>query len=240
MENYNKEDFDASIALFKSLKSNESSKITEIIELNKDMIAKFINLCNIQQVNVYNGQKRDYYAKVLFDIILPYLENMCHIVAIEEDGNCLFRSVSVSLFGDQSFHIQLRLASIHYLIKYRSYFTLLIQTSHAIYKKNSNDQYSSLIEYLAKIDNWGDDICMVLLSMVINRPIICIQNYKRKNETFAKSNIFYVCKDQLNKQPVLLFLNNKHFRACLNNEKEFTPFIETEDLYSFCKLNNYK
>ena len=47
-------------------------------------------------------------------------------ISVKGDGNCLYRTVSMCLFGNEDYHVQLRLGAIYFVLKYESYFEKLL------------------------------------------------------------------------------------------------------------------
>lgn len=76
------------------------------------------------------------------------------------DGNCLFRSISDQLYGDEKYHEQIRKVCMDYIALERTFFS--------DYVVEDIDQY---IETKRKDGEWGDDVEVQALSEIYARPI---------------------------------------------------------------------
>jgi hypothetical protein len=120
------------------------------------------------------------------------------------------------LFGNQDYHIQLRLASIYVILYHVDYFrTLLVQT-----KSELIPHIGEIINEIAKSNSCSDNIFMVALSIVANRPLC----YINANEKQAGFQIAHAFNFQLNIEPIKLILTNQHFVPLVANSQKETIF----------------
>ena len=76
------------------------------------------------------------------------------------DGNCLFRSVSDQLYGDEQYHSQIRKLCMDYINFQKGFFQ--------DYVIGDIENY---IETKRKDGEWGDDLELQALSEIYSRPI---------------------------------------------------------------------
>lgn len=105
--------------LFSSFKDLNLDSIKTLINSNTDLIQSIIEKCRKATPLLYSGQQRDMYREERAKI---YINSSFVATAIQPDGNCLYRTISMRLFGNEDFHIQLRLATIYFVLKFDSYF----------------------------------------------------------------------------------------------------------------------
>lgn len=80
---------------------------------------------------------------------MALLKNQLHIVPMEGDGNCLFRSVSHQIYGTDEFHMLVRQKCMDYVLKERDFFEPFIEGDPKDF-----DQYVAMKRKCAV---WGDD-----------------------------------------------------------------------------------
>ncbi|XP_055854519.1 uncharacterized protein LOC129918169 isoform X2 [Episyrphus balteatus] len=79
---------------------------------------------------------------------------------IEEDGACLFRAISLQIYGDEEMHDQIRQQTMDYLYKNREYYSQFL-----------TEDVNSYIKRKRKKDSHGNHIEIQLMSELYNRPI---------------------------------------------------------------------
>lgn len=99
-------------------------------------------------------------------------------VKIKGDGNCLWHSISVALFGDYSFMESLRLLTAETLIKNEDYFKRHLANSRAKYGYKHELSYEGLINASVQFGVWGDEYHLFTLSVALRRPIYSYGSFK--------------------------------------------------------------
>ena len=88
--------------------------------------------------------------------------NSMKIVPMNGDGNCLFRSVSHQLYGDESFHMLIREASMRYISLEREYFCQFMI--------GGAEKFDEYLAQMSRSGAWGDDIEIQAMSEIYNKP----------------------------------------------------------------------
>ncbi|XP_053954472.1 uncharacterized protein LOC128860769 isoform X1 [Anastrepha ludens] len=119
---------------------------------------------------------------------------------VEEDGACLFRSISLQIYGDEEMHDVVRQHTMDYLYKNREYF------SHFV-----TEDINSYIKRKRRKDSHGNHIEIQAMSEIYNRPVE-VYSYKP-----TPINIFN--SEQLNKgyAPLRLsYQRGSHYNAIID------------------------
>uniref|UniRef100_A0A0A1XCJ0 ubiquitinyl hydrolase 1 n=1 Tax=Zeugodacus cucurbitae TaxID=28588 RepID=A0A0A1XCJ0_ZEUCU len=119
---------------------------------------------------------------------------------VEEDGACLFRSISLQIYGDEEMHDVVRQHTMDYIYKNREYF------SHFV-----TEDINSYIKRKRRKDSHGNHIEIQAMSEIYNRPVE-VYSYKP-----TPINIFN--SEQLNKgyAPLRLsYQRGSHYNAILD------------------------
>ncbi|XP_014095246.2 serine-rich adhesin for platelets isoform X2 [Bactrocera oleae] len=108
---------------------------------------------------------------------------------VEEDGACLFRSISLQIYGDEEMHDVVRQHTMDYIYKNREYF------SHFV-----TEDINSYIKRKRRKDSHGNHIEIQAMSEIYNRPVevysykptpINIFNSEQLNKGFAALRLSY-------------------------------------------------
>ncbi|XP_065904772.1 uncharacterized protein [Dysidea avara] len=100
------------------------------------------------------------------------------IVPIFGDGNCLFRSLSYAVYGDQDLHFDLRNKLVGVIRSNRHKF------HHLIMQHTSMEQH---INQMCKVDIWGTQVEIYAMATLYNIPVyIASQNPKSLNYFWCK------------------------------------------------------
>ncbi|XP_017479766.1 PREDICTED: OTU domain-containing protein 5-A [Rhagoletis zephyria] len=119
---------------------------------------------------------------------------------VEEDGACLFRSISLQIYGDEEMHDVVRQHTMDYIYKNREYF------SHFV-----TEDINSYIKRKRRKDSHGNHIEIQAMSEIYNRPVE-VYSYKP-----TPINIFN--SEQLNKgyAPLRLsYQRGSHYNAIID------------------------
>ena len=82
------------------------------------------------------------------------------------DGNCFYHAISLQLFGHENHSTRLRLANVYVLNQYESYFRDICLKTCTSYT------YEQLLEQTAKDTKWANEINVLAMTIVIDRPIL--------------------------------------------------------------------
>lgn len=126
------------------------------------------------------------------------------------DGDCQYHAVSLSLFGNQSTSLQMRmLLLLHVLDNWE----LLKNNCLQIFHKKLEE----VVKEFVCLDLWATETTSFILSEVINRPIYVVQIHHPSlvvQPTFYNSN-----PENEKKPPVYILLHNHHFEALVPKSK---------------------
>jgi hypothetical protein len=238
--------------LFSSLSGLNLESIKILISSNTDLIQSFIEKCRAATPPLYSGQPRDLKRE---NRCKQFIDTPFVAIAIAPDGNCLYRSISMCLFGNQDYHVQMRLATIYFVLKFEAYFQeLLCQTEG---KFDSNWQPIQHIDkFISSIatNAWGCNVVMVALSMLVNRPICYLNAYDQQpnNNSVPEDSdihilssevtveprfrIAYAFESQLKKiSPLSIMLYDQHYVSLVSTIHNATVF----DFNSICFFNSF-
>ena len=143
------------------------------------------------------------------------LENLgYHVVEVKGDGNCLFRSISEQIEGDENNYKHYRELSVDYILQNKDDFAPFL---------DEDEPFDKYIEKMSKDAEWAGNLEIYALSMALEANF-CIYLYNQpcyviKNWETPKYNIF------------LSYHNGKHYNSFrkLNKEKEEKKENETKE-----------
>ena len=76
------------------------------------------------------------------------------------DGNCLYNSISMSIFGNNSMSLNIKLASVFILLEYDEYLKQILDKTGAPYT------YEKLVQNTARLDIWGNQFIISILNQM--------------------------------------------------------------------------
>uniref|UniRef100_W8BX61 ubiquitinyl hydrolase 1 n=1 Tax=Ceratitis capitata TaxID=7213 RepID=W8BX61_CERCA len=109
--------------------------------------------------------------------------------SVEEDGACLFRSISLQIYGDEDMHDVVRQHVMDYICKNREYFSQFV-----------TEDINSYIKRKRRKDSHGNHIEIQAMSEIYNRPVevycykstpINIFNSEQLNKGYAPLRLSY-------------------------------------------------
>ena len=126
-----------------------------------------------------------------------------YVVEVKGDGNCLFRSVSEQIEGDENNYKQYRERCVDYIIQNKDDFVPFL---------DEDEPFDNYIEKISKDGEWGGNLELYALSMALEANF-CIYIYNQpcyviKNWETPKYNIF------------LSYHNGKHFNSFRKSNKD--------------------
>eukprot|EP00518_Triparma_eleuthera_P023386 CAMPEP_0197549124 /NCGR_PEP_ID=MMETSP1320-20131121/3095_1 /TAXON_ID=91990 /ORGANISM="Bolidomonas sp., Strain RCC2347" /LENGTH=342 /DNA_ID=CAMNT_0043109289 /DNA_START=23 /DNA_END=1051 /DNA_ORIENTATION=+ len=95
---------------------------------------------------------------------LPNLPAHLELVAVPGDGNCLFRALALQIFGDQSFHTELRAKAVAFMERNREAFESFVGVV-------GGENWEEYLERKARDGVYGNNIEIQAISELFNRPI---------------------------------------------------------------------
>ncbi len=242
---------DNQLTLFHSFKdlNFDIYLIKNLINSNIELTNSILDKCKLSNPPLYCGQAVDTEVKSIVSKI--FSNSNFQTTKIKKDGNCLYRAISMSIFGTEYYHIQLRLAAIRVIIKYESYFRDFANKSNS-YEKfdkygNSINHFQKLVNQVGTMGIFGDEIVMVALSIVINRPIPyinadcnqpiintlfdpeCIIKHEDEEQNGCqKFCVAYTNESQLSINPILITLHSVHYTSIVPTNKDFISNVLKE------------
>ena len=135
-----------------------------------------------------------------------------YVVEVKGDGNCLFRSVSEQIEGDENNYKQYRERCVDYIIQNKDDFVPFL---------DEDEPFDNYIEKISKDGEWGGNLELYALSMALEANF-CIYIYNQpcyviKNWESPKYNIF------------LSYHNGKHFNSFRKSNKKETVKKEEKE-----------
>lgn len=138
------------------------------------------------------------------------------LISPEGDGNCGFRAVSLSVYGNQGQWTQVKKDMLAVYNKYRD-------TLYTLYKPNHEQMYgmlTSTVKPCTIIRHWFDvTMCPQIVADTYKRPVVAYMLHAfhdKKNELIQqKAQDLYLplCDLDFQKKdkPIILYLNSNHF-----------------------------
>ena len=152
----------------------------------------------------YSGDRELYFRQLLNERDLA-------IVPAEDDGNCLFRSVSHQLYGLTDYHDLIRAAAMKHISQERAYFSQFI-----VGGLEKVDEY---LEHQSKLGAWGDDIEIQAMSEIYNKPFEIFAYSKVPMRTFHESS-------GLGSPIRLAYHGNSHYNSVCSKDGHI-PFLRS-------------
>lgn len=132
------------------------------------------------------------------------------VIAIERDGNCMFRAVAHQLYGDQSGHEAVRKQCCDYLDKEREFFQNYC----------FDESLDQRLTRMRRLGTWGDNIELQALSEL----------FKCSIEVYYLNNwpvMIYSSRHEAVKPVRLYYRNNCHYDSIVDTETAY----RSEDIY---------
>lgn len=85
----------------------------------------------------------------------------CEIVDMDNDGNCLFRSVSHQVYGDPAFHLVIRNKCMDYMESEADFFS----------RFTLGNDFGAYVSKLRRDGEWGDHVEIQAMSEIYDRPV---------------------------------------------------------------------
>jgi OTU domain-containing protein 5 len=145
----------------------------------------------------------------LFENILHL--NQLKIIPVNGDGNCLFRSVSHQLYGDDSFHQLIRETAMHYISMERGYFSQFII--------GGIEKIEDYITQMSRSGNWGDDLEIQAMSEIYDKAFNIFAYSSKPIRTFHE--------DQGTGRPIRLAYHGQSHYNSIVDEQGQGKMIET-------------
>lgn len=152
-------------------------------------------------------------------------KNLLHVIEIEGDGNCLFRSVSHQIYGNEDQHELLRERVVKHLISHKERFKLFC-----------SEDYNEHVMKISCLGEWGDDLEIRALEEILDRNILIYSsgspnplvpvNY---NEDEAR-----LLKDV---KPILLSYHGfRHYNSIVKDKESLTKEIRNSNVLLSCRI----
>lgn len=191
--------------LFTKIQSNSFENIKKCILEMKDLFKKIIiELREIKTYVPYSNQK----VYEIFKQKLGLEDNLFPIHS-KEDGNCLYNSLALLLFSDESFYFIIKLCSIFILIDYENYFKSLMINMKYEYS------FEEFLINTCKNKEWATEINVLSIAFLLNRSVFIYNS--TNNQEINIRHEFSAEKSEI--LPILIGLCSSHFFPILLNEK---------------------
>lgn len=133
-----------------------------------------------------------------------------HIVEMDGDGNCLFRSVAHQIYLDEDRHYELRLQCVQHLEKHADRFSSFYAGNFQEYLKN-----------MKKLGVWGDDIEIKALEEMTDRLIYIYSSHSETIEPLVTNfDEKEIMKDV---KPIILSYHGKNHYNSVYDERTPLP-----------------
>eukprot|EP01080_Neovahlkampfia_damariscottae_P006967 gene6967-11133_t len=92
--------------------------------------------------------------------------NMFNVLS---DGNCLYRAISLTLFGTEKYHVLIRLYLIKEMSNEKKFYIQLL--------KKMNINYLNILKSTLELSSWGTEVHIYILSNALKRKIVLYDGY---------------------------------------------------------------
>ena len=212
--------------IFHYMEGTNFKHIRKVTNANRNVILNLVKLIRQKSTTYYNGDEIDANFEMLTE--QHEITDKLFPIKTKGDGNCFFYSISKVLFGSDIQYKNIRLGVIFVLLEYEKYFKRVIKVSFG------SDEFSKIVQSVAKDKNWANEYMLLATAIVLNRPLICLTIEKK----CVFSHEYCVNKKQKNNQQIHVALKNFHFVPLLP-KKELKVHISAKQ-NQFEKIKLYK
>ena len=191
-----------------------TGNLLSVEEINQKLFKnrKFITLNEDQEAKIKNNLEKLHFF----------------IKKMSGDGNCMFRSVSDQIYGNEEYHDIIRQKCMDYLLIEREFFSQFVE--------GGDKEFDNYINMKRKSGVWGDDVELQAISEIYNRPIEIYSGSKKPLKTFHENIKEFNLKDSQNK-------DNKNFqkspiRISYHGNEHYNSVVPTK--FDFDIWRNYK
>ena len=151
------------------------------------------------------------------------------IKAMGRDGNCMFRSVSDQIYGNEEYHYIIREKCMDYLLIEREFFAQFVE--------GGDKEFDNYINMKRKSGVWGDDVELQAISEIYNRPIEIYSGSNKPLKTFHENLKEFNLKDddkEENKKikisPIRIsYHGNEHYNSVVPTKFDFDIWRSYKD-----------
>jgi hypothetical protein len=172
-------------------------------------------------------------------------------VQIRGDGNCVWNSISVAMFGDYSFMESLRVLTAATLIKNKKYFETHLKEQRVKFGYIHGLNFEELINASIELSVWGDEYHLMALSLALHRPIISYGPFSHisnlsEDMSYEELKTEYESENQINHMlyvgdsdekeniPICIYYNGEnHYCAILPRRRNVEPLIPKTQLFDY-------
>ena len=144
------------------------------------------------------------------------------------DGNCMFRSVSDQIYGNEDYHNIIREKCMDYLLIEREFFSQFVE--------GGDNEFDNYINMKRKSGVWGDDVELQAISELYNRPIEIYSGSNKPLKTFHENIKDFNLKDNANKENKNIKVSP--IRISYHGNEHYNSVVPTK--YDFDIWRNYK
>jgi OTU domain-containing protein 5 len=145
------------------------------------------------------------------------------------DGNCMFRSVSDQIYGNEEYHNVVREKCMDYLLIEREFFSQFVE--------GGDKEFDNYINMKRKSGVWGDDVELQAISELYNRPIEIYSGSNKPLKTFHENIKDFNLKDNSNKEnknikvsPIRIsYHGNEHYNSVVPTKYDFDIWTNYKD-----------
>ena len=128
------------------------------------------------------------------------------------NGNCLYNSISILLFGNEELYYLIKICSIFIILENETFF------NHLIYCFKFELEYEKFIKKTCKKKEYGSTLNLVAISLLLDKTINCFVESKRTN-----TSVYHVYSIRKNKsEKIILGCINEHFFPILIKSNNLT------------------
>ena len=223
------------------LKDSDFSDVRPVLEFFKNHLKEVRTLCL---------RKKDLF---LFDPVNHDLDRMNYfrhdnlidklmVIEVMGDGNCLWNSISVSLFGDYSMMESLRLLTASTLLENEKRFSDYLKEQQRKYGYSHELGFDGLVGAATELQVWGDELHIMALSLALERPVYSYGSlqilgndvygsYDEFRDYYERTDLpnhfkYIANAEHERNRPILLYYNGEnHYSVVLPTDTSVEPLV---------------
>lgn len=141
------------------------------------------------------------------------------IIKTKGDGNCLYRALSLAIYGKDTFSSIIRLLQVRHIIREFA----KIQKLETTFNKTTKEILTTTKQLSENAgEGWGEELNILIASDIFGRPIFVNQPSGRGPLFSGYSAIYISNPETINNKPIHLICNHGHFQPALPIRDDIT------------------
>ncbi|CAF0948577.1 unnamed protein product [Brachionus calyciflorus] len=184
--------------------SNNFQSLKEKFFEHKILFENYLDfLRSIQPLNEFEGQEVYFSFKKNLN-----LDEHFYPVNSKPDGNCLYNSFAILLYGNETDFFSIKACSIFIMLTNEYFF------NEVLHEYSYDFSFEDLIVSTCKRNEWGNELNILSICLMLKKDILC---YNKSTKKFQKSRVKYSLFESSEKLRIGV-CNNHFFPILIKNE----------------------